>query len=82
MHGFWGCVEPDQDHAETMRRWMAAWIGLEPQKQSFLIRRPPFVYMASSEPGEREGPMASDDGLVLVFRGFIARDQLAGTDSG
>lgn len=83
MHGFWGCVEPNQDHAETMRRWMAAWIGLEPQKQPFVIHRPPFVYMASSEPGARQESMASDDnGLLVVFRGFIARDQLAGTDSG
>lgn len=78
MHGFLGCIEEKPRAADEMSRWMAEWIRLEPKKQAFEIRRPPFLYVASTEPGSTASPMASDEsGRVLAFRGFIAKDQLA-----
>lgn len=81
MHGFIGCVEPDQGAVDRMLRWVRQWMDLAPGKAAYEIRRAPFVFTGSKEPGCTDTPVASDQrGLSLAFAGFIAKDQLWGPD--
>ena len=79
MHGFLGCVKSERGATDAMFRWMAEWIGLEPAKRLIREDHPPFQYLASAEPGSEDKPTAAgEDGTVVLFAGFIARDQFAG----
>jgi len=76
MRGFLGCVTGKVAGAEAMFRWMSDWIGIEPRKQTCGHQRAPFRYLASVEPDAEEGPVAvGEDGVILAFHGFLARDQ-------
>jgi len=78
MHGFLGCLTEGQDEAAAPIQWMTDWIRIEPRKDAFEVRRPPFFFLGSNEPGSPGSPVASgQDGVVVSFAGFIAADQLA-----
>lgn len=78
MHGFLGCVNQGRREAEPMLRWLSAWIGLEPVKKSVDLRRPGFRFVGTVHGEGRDRPFAArEDGPLVGFRGFIARDQLS-----
>lgn len=78
MHGFVGIIDGREKHVQPVVDWMNSWIAAGVPKRSFEVSRDAFRFVGSLETPDAPTPVAEGpDGLLVLFQGYLARDQFA-----